>query len=211
MKKQKWISLLFGLLAALLIAGAVLLSLSGRNMPVALLALSDSAEDCTVQFADKLNGGDLEGALTLIAGNISTSFSDEEASVLSDALWQWYLDSITVEFPGDCYATDAGICRDAVVEAMSIPDVLAILQERATGLLSNAVATVGEAYAYNEEGGYREEFVMETLRDGIAEILAEGDRIYHREITLQLVYENSQWRILPDPALVEILSGGMRK
>ena len=208
---KKRISLLFGLLALLLMAGSVLLSFSGRNMPVALLSLSDAAEECTTQFADKLNEGDLEGALTLIAGNVTASLSGEEASVLSEALWQWYLDSITVEFPGECYATDAGICRDAVVQAMAISDVLAILQERATGLLSEAVKAVGEGNAYNEEGGYREEFVMETLRDGIAGILAEEDLIFHREITLQLVYGNSQWRILPDQALVDILSGGMRK
>jgi hypothetical protein len=49
---------------------------------------------------------------------------------------------------------------------------------------------------------------MQVLYDAASEILKKDADYVTREITLNIVYRQEQWWIMPDQALVQAISGG---
>ena len=64
---------------------------------------------------------------------------------------------------------------------------------------------------YDENNDYREDLVMEVLQTAAREALQSDAREISWEITLNLVYENGQWWIMPEQTLLEAISGGILK
>jgi len=64
---------------------------------------------------------------------------------------------------------------------------------------------------YDENNDFREELVMEALYQA-AEIALEKDaKECQWDVTVNLIYENGQWWILPESGLLEAVSGGILK
>jgi hypothetical protein len=68
---------------------------------------------------------------------------------------------------------------------------------------------MSEVYGPNND--YREDFVMAVLRDAVQEALAEDAKSTTVSITLELVYADSQWWVVPSDELIRAISGGIAK
>ena len=82
--------------------------------------------------------------------------------------------------------------------------------QRAQALLEQRIAQAedtDEIYDANNE--YREDFVMDALYDAAREALAQDAVYISWDLTLNLIYENGQWWIMPEQALLKALSGGI--
>lgn len=211
MKNAKQLSNLFALLGAVLIVGTVALSFLSLNTAPHLVVASDDAEQCTQNFMDALCQEDYTAAGNLLLGQPNLAADQEPGSELGSLLWDTYSDSLSYEFVGECYATDAGLSRDVRITALDIPDVMAVLKERSESLLTQSVEVTDSEIVYDKDNNYREDFVMGVLLDGVIAILEEGYATTSREITLNLTFQNGQWWIQPEQALMNVISGGMGK
>ena len=211
MKNTKQLSTLFALLGVILLIATVALSFATRNMPTLLVRTSPKATQCTQDFMDAIDREDYAAASTLLAGQPQLDPSSESESALSDLLWEAYHSTFSYEFTSECYATETGLARDVRITALDIPAVMTVLEERTPKLLEQRVATTDGNLVYDKNNNYREDFVMDVLHDCAASILAKDQPCTSWDITLHLDFQNGQWQILPEPALMNVISASMSK
>ena len=62
------------------------------------------------------------------------------------------------------------------------------------------------AQVYDDNWQYREDFAQSVLEETARQVTA-GIAPVERQITLRLAFENGQWWVVPDQALLQIISG----
>jgi hypothetical protein len=110
------------------------------------------------------------------------------------------------------HATDSGISLNVTVRAMDLSSVTANLGDRARVMMEQRIAEAEDTDdIYDENNDFREEFVMDSLYRAAQEALEQDARQTSWELTLNLVYENGQWWIMPEQDLLRAISGGVLK
>jgi hypothetical protein len=136
----------------------------------------------------------------------------EPTLAVGGVLWEAFRESLHCEFTGSCYATQSGISREVTVTALDISQVMEPLKRRSDALMTQRAENAEDPdTVYDENNGYREDFVMEVLCEAAQEVLAQQEYLTSRTLTLNLVYEDGQWWILPDQEMINILSGKLGK
>ena len=107
-----------------------------------------------------------------------------------------------------CYSEGTSIYQTAQVTCMDIGQTLSGLGQRAGALLTQKLDEQEDPTALLGEDGQ----IPQTLRDEIRmqalqEALAEPETMT-AQITFQLIEQDGQWWVLPDQALLDVLSGG---
>lgn len=211
---MKWFCRFLGALmgvAGLLIAfWTVSYALDNLDTPPQLVEPPENAVHRTQAMMDALMEGEFSAASTYMLGNPDLGADREASDTVGVMIWEAFMDSLEYSFTSELYATEDGLSRNVSVESLDIASVTANLKQRAQDLLTQRVEAAEDVeQIYTDEGEYREDFVMEVLRDAVTAALAEDAKTIHRELTLNLIYENGQWWILPDQALLEAISGGI--
>lgn len=201
---------LFGLLGIVLLTATLFLCLHGLDASAVLLTAPEDALRQSEAMMEAVAQGDFAAAGARMQGQPDLGADREPADEVGKMIWAAFLDSIRYEFTGECYATDSGIARDMTVETLDISSVTASLRQRSQTLLNRRVAAAEDVeQIYDENGDYREDFVMEVLHDAARQALEEDAVTVSREITLNLVYRQGQWWVVPDAALLSAISGGI--
>lgn len=194
----------------MLAAGTVVLCLNSLNSSPVLLTQPEAAAERAEAMMDAVCEGDYVGAASFMYGSPDLGAAREPADEVGTLIWSAFLDSIRYEFTGDCYATDSGVARDVTVESLDIAGITGDLKEIAQELLAQWVTAAEDVdQIYDEDGEYREDFVMEVLNDAVRQALEQNSTYSSREVTLNLTYQDDQWWIVPDAALLEAISGGI--
>ena len=210
MKTAKIFSVIFALLAVILIAGTVMLSFQSRNAPVQLLGTAESAAQRAEAVMDAICRGDYAAAGSMMYGQPELNASREDSEGYASVLWNAFIGSLSYEFQGGCYATDSGVARDVTVTALDISSVMEPLKARCQALLEQRAAAAGDSTEiYDENHNYQEAFVMEVLSEAAEQVLSEQTASASWDITLNLVCQDGQWWVVPEQALIQVLSGGM--
>ena len=132
----------------------------------------------------------------------------EPEDEVSRLLWDAFTDSLSYEFTGVCSVTDAGLTRKATVTALDVAKVIQSLPQRAEALLE--VQTKAEEDPEESEDGQnadREELVNQALLEAARQALDESAETVTRDVTLNLIYRDGAWWVVPDQALLQIISG----
>lgn len=213
---MKWIAKIFGLifLAAGIVVGGFTVELAKNNLdsiPV-LLAPVKEAEEQAAAMMDAVEAGDYNTAATYILGNPQLGVDRDPADVAGTMIWEAFVQSYSYEFVGDSFATDSGLARQVKVSYLDIGSVTANLQERSQTLLEERVAVAEDMdEIYDENNDYREDFVMEVLKEAVADALVEDAQMTGMEFTINMVYRNGSWVVVSDSALMTAISGGIVK
>lgn len=207
---RKIFSLLFGLVGMCLMVGAVVLCLGSLDAEPKLVELPQVAEERAEALLEAIGQGDYAEAGTMLLGQPDLGADREPADEVGMLVWDAFLKSVAYEFTGDFYATDTGIARDVTISCLDISGVTEKLEERAQALLEQRVSESGYVPEwYDENGNYRGDFIDEVLLEAAAQAVEEDGRTISRELTLKLVYQEDQWWVVPDQALLEAISGGL--
>lgn len=210
MKISKFFSGIFGVLGAVLAVGTVVLSLRSLEADPVLLTRPEAAEKQAEALMEAVCVGNYAGAGKLMYGTPELGVDREPADEAGALIWDAFLDSIRYEFTGDCYATDSGVARDVTIESLDIAGITGDLKEISQDLLAKRVEEAEDIdQIYDADGEYREDFVMEVLSDAVRQALEQNSTYSSREITLNLTYQDGQWWIVADEALLEAISGGI--
>lgn len=207
MNIRRTASRLFCLLGILLLSGSFLLCLLCKDASPRLLRSPEAAMELTEDFMKALDSGDLDGAGAMLLGQPRLTFEWAGVSSMAVPLWTGYIDSIQFSLQDSLMPTDSGCCRSVRVTALDIPALMQQLKEAAPDLLAQEAAEIGEDQAFGEDNHYRQDFVMEVLYQGVQDLLDGSCPTVSREYTLNLVLQENVWKILPDPALLDLLCG----
>ena len=210
MRSIRFFSAIFALLGIAAASLGVYLALTHIYSAPELLEEPATARQQVQTMFDALCEGDYDTVSACLYGQPRFGMDREAADPVGRLFWNAVTESFSWESRGDFHATDSGVSLAVAVCAVDIDSLTRNLRDRAQTLLEErvqAAENTGEIYDENNE--YRTEFVMAVLHDAAADALEEDAEMIRWELTLNLIYENGQWWIMPEPELLEALSGGI--
>lgn len=211
-RKIGFFSGIFGILGVGFAALGVFLALTNMHASPVLVEQPEAARTQVNTMLDALCAGDYDTVSACLYGNPSLGINREPEDEVGRIFWEALEESFAYEIPGDFHATDSGVALDVKISAMDINSVTQNLRQRAQTLLEERIAQAEDpSEIYDENNEYREEFVMDALHDAARDALKEDARDITWELTLNLIYENGQWWIMPEKLLLEAVSGGILK
>ena len=210
MKLSKLASVVFAVIGTVLLAGSIVVTLLALNRPAESVKPAEAANACAQAVLDALNHGDFVGAAGYFYGTPSLGIDREPATAEGRQLWDAYRSSVEVTADGGCYGDGANIYQTAQVTAMDIAGTLSQLDSRTSGLLKEKLETAEDPAALLDENGEVSESLRSDIREQILREALEGGKSVTTQITFQLIEKDGQWWVLPDQALLDILSAGLR-
>lgn len=210
MSIKNYFSGLFAALGLLLAAGAVTASLCSLNASPMLLRTPSAAVRTAEAMMDAVCEGDYAAAGQMMYGSPDLGADRDAADAVGVLIWESFVGSLSYELVGNCYATDSGVAVDVKLTGLNIGSVTANLGERSMAMLEKQVAEAEDvSEIYDENNEYREDFVMDVLCDAAAEALENDAEQSQWEFTLNLVFHQGQWLIMPEQPVIHAISGGI--
>lgn len=201
-----------GLLAAagsLLLAGSVAACLGAVNRPAAFAPHTDGVRDFAQEFLDTLDRGDFAGVEKCLYGSPDLGLEKAPDTESGKQLWQAYRDSVSVEYSDYCYSKGTNIYQSAKVTALDISAAMGKLNSTAAEILKSTLETAEDPNALlNEDGTIPDTLRQQALSQALTQVLSEGTTVT-REMNVRLVKQDGQWWVVPDGALLAVLSAGL--
>lgn len=209
MKISKFFAGIFAVLAIAAAAAVIWVSVTGLNSTPVLLQASEDALGTVDILMNAVAEGDYNEAGTIMYGMPDLGVH-EASDAVGQLMWDSFVSSISYELVGSFHATDAGLAQDVRITSLDMKAAAEKLGVYAESLLTQRVEEAEDmSQVYDENNDYREDFVMSVLLDAAKKALEE-DAVYHeQQITLNLVFKQGQWWIMPEQPLLSAISGGI--
>jgi hypothetical protein len=202
----------FAVLGIATAALGIYVSFQSIGVEPVLLETPEAAINQVTVMLDKVQQGDFNGAGAMMQGSPDLGVDRDASDAVGVLIWEAFVDSFTYELVGDCYATDSGVAQDLRITCLEISSVTVSLRERSQSKLEQRVAEAEDiSEVYDEENNYREDVVMAVLYEAAQDALAQDAKTVTYELTVNLIHDEDQWRIIPDDALLKAISGGILK
>lgn len=210
MSNSKKMAGCFAIIGVILAVAAVWISFHFRQASPVLVKKSAGATACAEAMLDSVCAGKYEEAGRWIYGSPNLTTGADVDSETGRMIWEKFVDSLSYELVGEPYATELGVSQNVKITCLDYSSITAHLKERSQTLLSSRVeAAVDVTEIYDDDNNYREDFVMQVLRDATEQSLAEDAQNKVVPLTLNLIYEGTQWWVIPDLDLMNAISGGI--
>ena len=209
MKKERLFSCSFGVLGVILAVTALLICLTQREAEPKLIGGAPEAESCAMAMMEKLSKGDFQGASGYLQGTPSLITDTQQLEPAAKLLWEAFASSLNAVPQGRCYATVSGVAQDYTLSRLDVPEMIRQLKEFAPAVLESRVEAAEEmSQIYDENRQYRENFTRSVLEEAASEIIAASTP-RETTVTVRLTYQEGQWWVVPDEALLTAISGGI--
>lgn len=207
---KKFLAVILYLVGLCAAAAAVYLSAQFMDDKPILLTPPDEAKNRVVAMMDAVCEGDYAEASQSILGTPSLGVDRKAGSDVGIIIWEAFQESMSYELVGECYTTEQGLAQDVTVTCLDITSVTEQLRNRSQAMLEQRVEEAEEVTdVYDENNEYREDFVMGVLYDAAADALKEDAREMTVNVSINLRYQDGEWWIVADEALLDAISGGI--
>lgn len=204
---QRFFAAFCGLCALCLGLWGVRTAATAPDRPPVLLRESPEARETAQAMLDALCQGDLEAVSRHLSGTPALT-QPGNGGEASRRIWQAYVDSMTYQFTGPLYGTSQGPAIDVQVDALDVTALTDRIQALVPGLLRRHIAQAKDiSEIYDSGNGYRQDLVDQVLLEAIDAALKESPAACRTELTLTLRYQAKDWYVLPDNALILLISG----
>ena len=204
---QRFFAAFCGLCALCLGLWGVRTAATAPDRPPVLLRESPEARETAQAMLDALCQGDLEAVSRHLSGTPALT-QPGNGGEASRRIWQAYVDSMTYRFTGPLYGTSQGPAIDVQVDALDVTALTDRIQALVPGLLRRHIAQAKDiSEIYDSGNGYRQDLVDQVLLEAIDAALKESPAACRTELTLTLRYQAKDWYVLPDNALILLISG----
>ena len=207
---KKLLAVILMLIGLGLAGVTVYLGITNRNSEPVLLTPPDEPRGKVVAMMDAVCANDYKTATGFIYGTPDLGISREAADPVGVMIWEAFESSVSYELVGECYPTEQGLAQNVVLTCLDITSITDSLRTRSQQLLEQRVAEAEDvSEIYNENNEYREDFVMAVLYDAAKDAVREDARTMTVELTVNLRYQDDNWWIIADEALLDAISGGV--
>lgn len=212
MRKISFFSGLFGVLGLFTAVLGLVLALSNIDASPVLVEQPKAAREQVETMLDALCEADYDTVSACLYGEPKLGLDREAVDPVGQMLYQALVESFSYEMVGDFHATDSGVSLNVVISALDLDSVTVSLRDRARARLEQRIDEAEDpSEVYGEDHEIREEFVMEALHQAARDALAEDATRTTWELSLNLIYENGKWWIMPENTLLQAISGGILK
>lgn len=197
----------------LFVAGLCLMLISigiafaAKNNDPQILMNPSGARKTAEKMLTAICSGDYTTASSFMYGNPSLGAEPENASLAVELIWTAFLEGAEYEISGDCYVSESGVSVDITLRTLDVAAVIDGVERNAKELLNWRVAAARDvSELYDDDNNFHQEIIDQVLRD--ATLLSLTDKTYQdHAITLDLVFEQGEWWVLPNDTLQHVLSG----
>ena len=204
---QRFFAAFCGLCALCLGLWGVRTAATAPDRPPVLLRESPEARETAQAMLDALCQGDLEAVSRHLSGTPALT-QPGNGSEASRRVWQAYVDSMTYRFTSSVHGTSRGPAIDVQVDALDLAALMNRIRELVPKLLRRHIAQAKDiSEIYDSGNGYRQDLVEQVLLEAIDAALKESPAACRTELTLTLRYQAKDWYVLPDNALILLISG----
>ena len=212
MKLSKLMGALFGVAGVCAAVLCVNLAFQKMDASPVLVEQPEAALEQVEILMEAVSSNDYVAASAVMQGNPVFGADREPADAVSGLIWDAFVESVSYELVGELYATDSGVAQNITITALDMNSVTVNLKERSEKLLEQRIKETDDPdEVYNEQNEYREDFVMQVLYDAAVQALKEDAKLVTSEVAVYMTYENGQWWIVADPALLSAITGGVLK
>ncbi len=201
---------LFWLIVSVFCAAAAVLACvyAGLFGPVLNRPAGDPQKTVTL-FFDSLKQGDYAAAYSCLSDYDTLGLELEpetpEARQVYDVLRRSY--SYTLQ--GDCAVNGRTAAQKLRFRALNIRKTEDAIASRVNAILEEKVAELPASEVYDEAGGYLPSLTDAVYEEAMREALENMDSLSaNTELEIRLQYEQGEWRIVTDRALLNALVGG---
>jgi hypothetical protein len=194
-------------LLAFCVGGAgIWLAFSNVDAEPVLLEAPEAARNQAVGMMDAVCSADYAAAARVLYGQPDLGMDRLPEDVVARMFYEAYTQSLEYTVVRDCYATSGGVALDVRVTARNIDAMLPKLRQQAEALLAQRVQDAEDvSQIYDENGEYRQTLVEEVLHTAAATVLQQENSTRSIDLTLECVFENGQWWILPSDTLLDVI------
>lgn len=208
MKIARFFAYVFACIGVVLLVGSMGFLLLNRNAEIKLREIPAGAESAADAFVQALNAGDLEAAAMQIYGQPDLGVAGTPEDPRTAVVWNAFVDSISFEYTTQWQIADQGLARQATVTVLDVAAVTESLPKLAQSLVDQKIASAQDiTEVYDESGSFREELVEQILQQALQQSLQQDPATLTREVTVKFVNRDGSWWVVPDQALLQILSG----
>ena len=210
MKLSRFFSGLFLCFGLGLMFLAICLVMGQPGTQPTLVGSSQEPQNQVVAAMDAICQGDFSGAEQYLLGQPSLGVDRELQDPAAAMIWKAFVESLSYELSGDCYATDTGVAQDVTLTYLDIPSVTANLAQRSEKHLARLQKQATHtSEIYDENGNFRTDVVQQVLNTVVQEAIREDATYTSTTFTLQLVMRDGQWYIISNSDFIRAISGGM--
>lgn len=207
---KKLAAMLFALLAVATAGMGIYAALRNIDAEPVLVEVPMAAREQALTMMEDLCRGDYDAVSRVLYGQPNLGMDRDPADAVGLLVFNAYQQSLEYVLQRDCYVTDKGIAVDVSVTFLDVSSVTANLRQRTAMLLEEYVnQTEDPSLIYAAGGEYREDFVMEVLYDAATQALAEDGKTLGADLTLECVFENGQWWVVPTDELMKVIGCGL--
>ena len=207
MRPNRIRSCIAGIAVLLLAAVAVYFAVSSVSADPAVAKVPGSAREQTEALMAAICEGRFDDTEQLLSGVADLGVEPLPEGTPESLLWDAWVEGLSYEFSGDCYATRNGLARDVSVWGMDLQKTTQQIGAEAQLLARERIAELEEA---GEGGKLPESFAEQILYDATVRVLERPLEQGSWQITLELEYEQGRWAVIPSPQLQALLSGQLR-
>lgn len=180
------------------------------DLPV-FLQKPQEAEDRAQAMLDAVKNGRYEEAEAMFLGSVDLGMEREVDTPMSRALWQLYIENLEYTPVGELYATEAGVARDYTVRYLDSEATLAPLQSRAKIIMEYRIESAKNMdEIYDGKNEYRQDLVTDVVETAFNQLMEQRELpVLEENFTVELVYEDGQWKILAQESLLRAITAGL--
>ncbi len=210
MKMRRILSGVLLILGLILGTGIAVLAFWARSAQPVMLREPEDAAARAEAMMEAVCGGDYQGASQMLYGTPSLGERPQDAGPEVELIWDAFLESLSYSFPDSCRITEDGVTLDVTIRYLDVNAVLEGLDTRTEKLLEQKVrAAQDSSQLYDKDNNFRQELISEVLTTAVSQALEENQAYQEQTIPLRLVFALEQWWVMPDSALLDILSGAV--
>ena len=180
----------------------------GLQAEPVILREPEKARQCAEEFLQAVNDGSLAEAADYLPDPSALGEVPEDADPIAGLVWDTYRTQLDAELVSGLYTTADGLCMDMELTALDVDDVVEKIGTLAVERMQERVAAASDmSELYGDDGQYRSELVDDVLQQAALETLMGALPTKTTSITLHLAQSGKTWKVIPDQALINALSG----
>lgn len=205
---RKISSIVLSIMGFLSIIAGIIAVFWGLQAEPVILREPEKARQCAEEFLQAINDGNLAEAADYLPDPSALGEVPEDADPIAALIWDTYRTQLEAELVSGLYTTADGLCMDMELTALDVDDVVEKIGTLAVERMQERVAAASDmSELYGDDGQYRPELVDDVLQQAALETLMCDLPTVTTGITLHLTQSGEAWKVIPDQALIDALTG----
>ena len=205
---RKISSIVLSIMGFLSIIAGIIAVFWGLQAEPVILREPEKARQCAEEFLQAINDGSLAEAADYLPDPSALGEVPEDADPIAALIWDTYRTQLEAELVSGLYTTADGLCMDMELTALDVDDVVGKIGTLAVKRMQERAAAASDmSELYGDDGQYRPELVDDVLQQAALETLMCDLPTVTTGITLHLTQSGEAWKVIPDRALINALSG----